>query len=93
MAGQKTGRQLDAELGRAEAIGHFVAECETAINALSPDLDYRRADLDGFVRGGWPCDGDPADVAAEFVNSLGEEATEIAPGFYEAKDGTVIREG
>jgi hypothetical protein len=73
MAGHKTAKELEAELGRGEAIGHFVAECETAINAISPDLTYKRADLQGFVRGCWPCDGDPADVAADFVNSLNQE--------------------
>lgn len=67
-----TGKQLEAELGRSEAIGAFVSECEVIINQIDPTLDYRRADLDGFVRGCWPPDDEPAEVAAQFVNSLAD---------------------
>jgi hypothetical protein len=50
----------------------FAAECEVVINQLSPELDYRRADLYGFVTGCWPTEDCPADVAAQFVESLNE---------------------
>ena len=63
---------LERELGRSEAIAQFVVEAEVTINQISPELDYRRADLSGFVRAAWPYDGTPADAASEFVASLPE---------------------
>jgi hypothetical protein len=63
-------KQLEAELGRGEAIAHFVAEAEVVLSQLAPELNYRRPDLQGFVRAAWPCDGTPADVAVEFANEL-----------------------
>lgn len=68
-----TAQQLEATLGTSEAIGQFVAECEVAINQFAPTLVYRRADLDGFVRGCWPCDGEPADVASDFAEALAKQ--------------------
>lgn len=65
-----TSKRLEAELGRAEAIAHFVAECEVVINQIDPELSYRKPDLEGFVRGCWPPNSEPADVASDFVSSL-----------------------
>ena len=65
-----TAKQLESELGRSEAIGQWIQQCEVAIDQLSPELDYRREDLSGFVVGCWPCEGSPYDVAAEFVEQL-----------------------
>lgn len=68
-----TCQRMEQELGRSEAISHFVAECVVVINQLDPELSYRPADLDGFVRGCWPCENEPADVACDFANSLKAE--------------------
>jgi hypothetical protein len=65
----KTSERLEKELGQAEAIGQFVAECEVAINQFSPKFEYHRSDLSGFVRAAWPCDGEPADVAVDFLHN------------------------
>lgn len=66
----KTAQQLTAEVGTAEAIAAFVAECEATINQIDPELSYQRSELSGFVRACWPCEGFPADVAAEFANEV-----------------------
>lgn len=70
----KTSQQLEQELGFSEAVGQFVAECEVAINQLDPELDYRRADLQGFVRACWPCEGLPIDVAGEFAGEIRKQS-------------------
>jgi len=62
----KDAKQLESEVGRAEAIAHFVSEAEVTLAALDPEFVYRRADLAGFVRACWPCDGTAADLACDF---------------------------
>ncbi len=51
-------------------VGEFVAECEVVINQIDPELNYRKADLYGFVSAAWPYDGTPADAACEFANQI-----------------------
>jgi hypothetical protein len=51
-------------------VADFVAEAETVICGIDPELDYNRADLYGFVSAAWPYDGTPADAACEFANAL-----------------------
>lgn len=65
-----TAERLESELGRGEAISAFVAEAVVTINQIDPGLDYRHGDLFGFVQAAWPYDGEPADAAAEFAESL-----------------------
>lgn len=65
-----TAKQLELEVGRSEAIGQWVQQCEAAISQLSPELEYRHADLFGFVQGCWPCEGSPYDVASQFVEQI-----------------------
>lgn len=57
-------------------VGEFIAEVEVVINQIDPELDYRRADLSGFVRAAWPYDGEPADAAAEFAAAVRGQAGE-----------------
>lgn len=57
-------------------IANFVSECESVINQIDPELDYRSADLDGFVRGCWPTEDNPADVACEFANQIRSQQSE-----------------
>lgn len=54
-------------------VGEFVAEAEVVICQMEPELDYRRADLYGFISAAWPYNGTPADAACEFSNSLKEQ--------------------
>jgi hypothetical protein len=57
-------------------IGDFAAECEVVLNQLDPELSYQPADLQGFVRAAWPCDGTPADVACQFANEVRKQRGE-----------------
>jgi hypothetical protein len=66
-------KQLEQELGRAEAIGQFVAEAAVVINQIDPEMDYNRAALDGFVRAAWPYEGTAADAAAEFAEAVRQQ--------------------
>lgn len=65
-----TASQLELELGRAEATAQFVEQCVVELSNVDCELEYDRSALDGFVRGAWPVDGEPLDVAAEFAGSL-----------------------
>lgn len=57
-------------------VSAYVAECEVVLAQIEPELEYRRADLYGFVSGCWPTDDTPADVAADFAATLRAEAEE-----------------
>lgn len=52
------------------SVQDFLAETEVVLNAMAPELDYRRSDLSGFVRAAWPYDGTPADAANDWVEAL-----------------------
>jgi hypothetical protein len=83
-----SAKQLESELGQPAAIGQFVAECEVAIGQFEPTLEYRREELQGFVRGCWPCEGEPVDVAAQFSQKVGVQQIEdvLRDGGYLATD-------
>lgn len=71
-----TAERLERELGKGEAVSQFAAEAAVVLNQIDPELDYRSADLAGFVRAAWPYDGEPADAACEFANEAKKQRGE-----------------